>query len=88
MQKESSMADRGPHKVGAYERPVRAKGMIIGGVVLVALIILAVIFFSGWRAGAATLDAGGGYAVSEIRSSAGPGWLVRDGDPARAAHAQ
>ena len=85
------MADRGPQKVGTYERPARGKGLIIGGVVLVvlvALIILAVIFFSGRRAGAATLDAGGGYAVSELRRSAGPGWLVRDGDPARAAHVQ
>jgi hypothetical protein len=82
------MADRGPQKVGTYERPARGKGLIIGGVVLVALIILAVIFFSGRRAGAATLDAGGRYAVSALRGSAGPGWLVRDGDPARAAHVQ
>lgn len=82
------MADRGPHKVGAYERPVRAKGMIIGGVVLIALIILAIVFFSSRRGETAALFAGDGYAVSELRRGAGPGWLVRDGDPARAAHAQ
>jgi len=34
------MADRGPQKAGAYERPARMKGMIIGIVVLIALIIL------------------------------------------------
>jgi hypothetical protein len=88
VQKESSMADQGPQKVGTYERPARGKGLIIGVVVLLALIILAVIFFASRRAGAATLDAGGGYAVSALRPSAGPGWLVRDRDPARAAHAQ
>ena len=82
------MAEREPQKVGAYERPARGKGLIIGVVVLIALIILAVIFFASRRAGAATLDAGGGYAISELRRSAGPGWLVRDGDPARAAHVQ
>jgi hypothetical protein len=86
-QKEARMADQGPQKVGSYERPARTKGWIIGGVVLLALIILAIIFFSSRRAGAATLDAGGGYAVSELRRGAGPGWLVRDGAPASAAHA-
>jgi hypothetical protein len=86
--KESSMADRGPQKVGAYERPARTKGLIIGGVVLLALIMLAIIFFSSRRAGAAALDAGGGYAVSELRGGAGPGWLVWDRDPTSAAHAQ
>jgi hypothetical protein len=82
------MADRGPHKVGTYERPARGKGMIIGGVVLIALIMLAVVFFSSRRGETAALGAGDGYAVSELRRGAGPGWLVRDGDPARAAHAQ
>jgi len=82
------MADRGPQKVGAYERPARMKGMIIGIVVLIALIVLAIIFFSSRRAGAAALGVGGGYAVSDLRSSARPGWLVRDGAPARAAHVQ
>ena len=38
--KECLMADRGPQKAGAYERPARMKGMIIGIVVLIALIIL------------------------------------------------
>jgi hypothetical protein len=82
------MADQGPQKVGAYERPARGKGLIIGVVVLLALVILAIIFFASRRAGAAALDGGGGYAVSELRRGAGPGWLVRDGAPARAAHAQ
>jgi hypothetical protein len=86
--KEVHMADRGPQKVGAYERPARGKGLIIGVVILIALIILAIVFFASRRAGAATLEAGGGYGVSELRRSTGPGWLVRDGDPARAAHAQ
>ena len=52
------MADRGPQKAGAYERPARMKGMIIGLVVLIALIILAIVFFfSGRRAGAAAFGA-------------------------------
>jgi len=82
------MADRGPQKVGAYERPVRAKGMIIGGLVLMALIVLAIIFFSSRRGETAALFAGDGYAVSELRTDAGPGWLVRDSDTATAAHTQ
>ena len=45
MYKECRMADRGPQKAGAYERPARMKGMIIGIVVLIALIILAILFF-------------------------------------------
>ena len=45
MHKEVLMADRGPQKAGAYERPARMKGMIIGIVVLIALIILAILFF-------------------------------------------
>ena len=43
MYKECRMADRGPQKAGAYERPARRKGMIIGIVVLMALIILAIL---------------------------------------------
>ena len=82
------MADRGPQKVGAYERPVRTKGMRIGGVVLMALVMLTMVFFSSRRGETAALFAEEGYAVSELRSGAGPGWLVRDGAPARAAHAQ
>ena len=70
MHKEVLMADRGPQKVGAYERPARMKGMIIGIVVLIALIILAILFFSGRRAGAAAFGAGGGHAVSELSSGA------------------
>ena len=57
------MADQGPQKAGSYERPARMKGMIIGIVVLMALIILAIVFFSGRRAGAAAFGAGGGHAI-------------------------
>ena len=88
MYKECRMADRGPQKAGAYERPARMKGMIIGIVVLIALIILAILFLSGRRAGAAAFGAGGGHAVSERSSGAWQGWLVRDGAPARADAAQ
>jgi hypothetical protein len=82
------MADRGPQKAGAYERPARMKGLIIGVVVLIALIILAILFFSGRRAGAAAFGVGGGHVVHELSSGAGQGWLVRDGAPARVADAQ
>ena len=82
------MADRGPQKAGAYERPARRKGMIIGLVALMALIILAMLFFSGRRAGAAAFGTGGGHAVHELNSSAWQGWLVRDGAAAHAASAQ
>jgi hypothetical protein len=82
------MADRRPQKVGAYERPARMKGMIIGVVVLIALIVLAILFFSGRRAGAAAFGVGGGHAVRERSSGARQGWLVRDGAPARTAYVQ
>jgi hypothetical protein len=81
------MADRGPQKAGAYERPARMKGMIIGIVVLIALIILAILFFSGRRAGAAAFGAGGGYAIGERSSGARQGWLVRDDASAHATSA-
>ena len=68
------MADRGPQKAGAYERPARRKGMIIGLVVLIALIILAMLFFSG-RSGAAAFGTGGGHAVHEPTAVRGKdGW--------------
>ena len=82
------MADREPQKVGAYERPARMKGMIIGLVVLVALIILAILFFSGRRAEGVAFGTGGGHAISERSSSARQGWLVWDGATARVAAAQ
>jgi len=82
------MADREPQKAGAYERPARMKGWIIGIVVLIALIILAILFFSGRRAGAAAFGAGGGHAISEHSSGARQGWLVWDGAPSRVADAQ
>jgi hypothetical protein len=75
-------------KSRAYERPARMKGLIIGVVVLIALIILAILFFSGRRAGAAAFGVGGGHAAHELSSGAGQGWLVRDGAPARVADAQ
>ena len=62
------MADRGPQKAGAYERPARMKGMIIGIVVLIALIILAMLFFSGRRAGAAAFGTGGTYPYKNFHS--------------------
>ena len=88
MYKECLMADRGPQKVGAYERPARMKGMIIGVVVLIALIILAILFFSGRRAEAAAFGVGGRHAVHEFSSGAREGWLVRDGAPAHASYRQ
>ena len=78
------MADQGPQRAGAYERPARMKGMIIGIVVLIALIILAILIFSGRRAGAAAFGAGGAYAISERSSGARQGWLVRDSTAAPA----
>jgi hypothetical protein len=56
--------------------------------VLIALIILAIVFFSGRRAGAAAFGAGGGHALSEHSSGARQGWLVWDDAPARVAGAQ
>ena len=82
------MADRGPQKAGAYERPARKKGMIIGIVGLMALIILAIVFFSSRRAGAAAYGVGGGHAVHERSSSARQGWLVWDDASVRVASAQ
>ena len=81
------MADRGPQKAGSYERPTRMKGMIIGIVVLMALIILAIVFFSGRRPGAAAFGAGGEHAIQEHSSGARQGWLVWDGASARVADA-
>ena len=82
------MADNAPRKTGLYERPMGGKGLMIGIVVLVALIVLAILFFSGRRAGAAAFGTGGGHAVNELSSGARQGWLVRDGAPVRAASAQ
>jgi len=39
------MADNAPRKTGLYERPRGGKGLMIGIVVLLALIVLAIIFF-------------------------------------------
>ena len=65
------------------------KGMIIGIVVLIALIILAMLFFFWYgvreppRSGREVERA-----VHELNSSAWQGWLVRDGAAAHAASAQ
>ena len=82
------MADNAPRKTGLYERPMGGKGLMLGIVVLVALIVLAILFFSGRRAGAAAFGTGGGHAVNELSSGARQGWLVRDGAPVRATSAQ
>ena len=56
----------GTTKSRAYERPARMKGLIIGVVVLIALIILAILFFpdgvrepprSGWEVGMPSMNA-------------------------------
>jgi uncharacterized protein (TIGR02271 family) len=74
-EKEARLADWGPQHVGTYERLARGEGLLIGAVMLVALMLLAVVFFSGRRAEGATLDAGGGYGVSELRVVRGQdGW--------------
>ena len=69
------LADWGPQHVGTYERLARGKGLLIGAVMLVALMLLAVVFFSDRRVRGVTLDAGGGYGVSELRVVRGQdGW--------------
>ena len=75
------MADHAPRKTGLYERPMGGKGLIIGLVVLLALIVLAIIFFSNRPAGAATLEAGQGYAVTAPSRSGQPEGLGRTGPP-------
>ena len=77
------MENNGPRKVGEYEQPARTSsvaGRIIGGLVLIALIVLAILFFANRHGGAATLSAGGGHAVRTFNHSAGQGLLVWDRD--------
>jgi hypothetical protein len=69
------MAEHAPRKTGLYERPMGGKGLMIGIVVLLALIVLAIIFFSPRRAGAATLEASRGYAVTAPSTGGQPGGL-------------
>jgi hypothetical protein len=76
------MAGNAPRKTGLYERPMGGKGLIIGIVVLLALIVLAIVFFSNRRAGAATLGASGGSAVTAPSRSGQPGGLVQASAPA------
>jgi hypothetical protein len=77
------MAENAPRKTGLYERPSR-KGLMIGIAVLVALIVLAIIFFSTRRAGATALGASGRAAVTAPSRGGPPGELVRAGAPAYA----
>ena len=75
------MENNGPRKVGEYEQPARTSsvvGRVIGGLVLIALIVLAILFFSSRHGSAAPLSAGGGHAVSTFSHSAGQAWLVWD----------
>ena len=72
------MAEDAPRKVGQYARPARGKGLLIGGIILLALIVLAIVLFSSRRAGAAALGPGGSYAASARDSRPWPGWVVGD----------
>jgi hypothetical protein len=78
------MADNAPRKTGLYERPMGGKGLMIGIVVLVALIVLAILFFSGRRAGATALGASGQSTVTAPSRGERPGGLVRAEPPAYA----
>ena len=83
------MENNGPRKVGEYEQPARTSsvaGKVIGGLVLIALIVLAILFFSTRHGGAVTLSAGGGHAVRTFSHGAGQGWLVWDRGAPSATH--
>lgn len=70
---------RRPRKVGEYERPARTRtvGMIIGALVLIALIILAILLFTGREERSSALSHEGvRYAAIERGSDAGQGWLT------------
>jgi hypothetical protein len=73
------MADNAPRKTGLYERPMGGKGLMIGIVVLLALIVLAIIFFSSRRAGAAALGVSGEYTVTASSRSGQPRGLLQVG---------
>jgi hypothetical protein len=77
------MADNAPRKTGLYERP-SGKGLMIGIVVLVVLIVLAIVFFSNRRAGATALGASGKSTVTAPSRGERPGGLVRAEPPAYA----
>ena len=77
------MAENAPRKTGLYERP-SGKGLIIGIVILVALIVLAIVFFSSWHAGATALEVRERSAVTAPRSGGQLVGLVRAGVPASA----
>ena len=69
-------ADSRPRKVGEYERPTRSMGMIIGALVFVALIILAIVLFTGrGERTSAVSHEGARYAAIERDSGVGQGWL-------------
>ena len=78
------MADNAPRKTGLYERPMGGKGLMIGIVVLLALIVLAIIFFRvGVREPARSGRAG---SIPSLHLSRGerPGGLVQVGAPVHA----
>jgi hypothetical protein len=75
------MAENAPRKTGLYERP-SGKGLMIGIVVLVVLIVLAIVFFSTQRAGATARGASERAAVTALSRGGLPGELVRAGTPA------
>ena len=83
------MANSRPRKVGEYERPARGAstaGKIIGGLVLLALIILAIVFLTNKSGDAAVLPAGERPAITALRSDTGPSALVQDSGVLHAAH--
>jgi hypothetical protein len=70
--------DSQPRKVGEYERPARtgSVGMVIGALVFIALIILAIVFFTGrGERTSAMPHEGARYAAIERSSGVGQGWL-------------
>jgi hypothetical protein len=65
-----------PRKVGEYERPARTTGMIIGALVFIALIILAIVLFTGRGERTSSIShEGARYAAIERDSGVGQGWL-------------
>jgi hypothetical protein len=64
-------------KVGEYERPARGSiGMVIGALVFIALIILAIVLFTGrGERTSAIPHEGARYAAIERGSGVGQGWL-------------
>ena len=71
-------AESRPRKVGEYERPARTTSMVIGALVFIALIVLAIVFFTGrGERTSAISHEGARYAAIERDSGVGQGWLPR-----------